>query len=141
MFLLMRHENTIVYQRCLALMETAREVIEQLPRGFSLLADQLRRNTSSPAHNFAEGYYQDSVKQQRRFFGYAMQSAREASASFDTAHAFRAANPDIVARGKREALEIVKMLSKFKAPREQASEPGVSPQGGGTQDGRFQVIR
>jgi four helix bundle protein len=136
----MRHENTIVYQRCLELMETAREVIEQLPRGFSFLADQLRRNTSSPAHNFAEGYYQDSAKQQRRFFGYAMQSAREASASFDTAHAFRAANPELIARGKQQALEIVKMLSKFKVSRQQVSEPGISKQIHRTQDARFQVV-
>ena len=65
----MRHEQTIVYQKCLALMETAHQAIEQFPNGFAFLADQLRRNTSSVAHNFAEGYYQDSRRQQRRFFG------------------------------------------------------------------------
>jgi len=70
----MRHEQTIVYQKSLALMETAREAIEQFPKGFSFLVDQLRRNTSSVHHNFAEGYYQDSRRQQRRYFGYAIQS-------------------------------------------------------------------
>ena len=68
-------------------METAREAIEQFPKGFAFVADQLRRNTSSVIHNFAEGYYQDSRKQQRRFFG-SIQSAREAWTSFDTAQAF-----------------------------------------------------
>lgn len=136
----MRHENTIVYERCLELMETARQVIERLPRGFSFLADQLRRNTSSPALNFAEGYYQDSAKQQRRFLGYAMQSAREASASFDVAHAFRAADAELIARGKKQALEIVKMLSKFKSPGDQGSEPGISDQSRRTQAARFQVV-
>ncbi len=95
-------------------METAREAIEQFPSGFGFLADQLRRNTSSVAHNYAEGYYQRSVKQQRRYLDYALQSAREASASFDTALCFRAAGQDVVSRGKALALELVKMLSKFR---------------------------
>ena len=109
----MRHEQTIIYDKCIALMETAREAIESFPRGFAFLADQLRRNTSSVGHNYAEGYYQRSARQQRRYLGYAIQSAREASMSFDTALCFRAASPDVVARGKGLALELVKMLSKF----------------------------
>jgi four helix bundle protein len=141
----MRHEQTIVYQRSLALMETARVVIEQLPKGFSFLADQLRRNTSSVHHNFAEGYYQDSRRQQRRFFGYAIQSAREASASFDTALAFRAAQEKTVVQGKGLALEIVRMLSKFDRPRgQQEAETvirGPSQQDSESQDGRSQDAR
>jgi four helix bundle protein len=113
----MRHENTIVYEKSLALMKTAQLVIENLPKGFAFLADQLRRNTSSVHNNFAEGYYQDSPRQQRRYFGYAIQSAREASASLDVALAFRAANQETVAHGKTLALELVRMLSKFGRPR------------------------
>jgi len=113
----MRHENTIVYDKSLALMRTAQVIIENLPKGFAFLADQLRRNTSSVHNNFAEGYYQDSRRQQRRFFGYAIQSAREASASLDVALAFRAANHETVAQGKTLALELVRMLSKFDRPR------------------------
>jgi len=109
----MRHETTIVYQRCLELMEVTREVIEEFPRGYSFLADQLRRSASSPARNFAEGYYQDSKQQQRRYFGYAIQSARETSASFDSARAFCIARYEDISRGKGLCLEIVKMLSKF----------------------------
>ena len=71
----MRHENTIVYRKCLVLIEITREIIEQFPRGFSFLADQLRRSCTSPARNFAEGCYQDSSRQQRRYFGYAIQCA------------------------------------------------------------------
>src|SRR6476659_1517630 len=122
----MRHEQTIVYQKCLALMETARRAIEQFPTGFAFLADQLRRNTSSVAHNFAEGYYQDSRRQQRRFFGYAIQSAREASTSFDTAHAFRAVREQTVEVGKTLSLELVRMISKFDGGRDrQVSETGL----------------
>ena len=110
----MRHEQTIIYERCIALMETARETIESFPSGFGFLADQLRRNTSSVAHNFAEGYYQHSPKQQRRDLEYAIQSAREASMSFDTARCFHAAPDGLVSRGKALALELVKMLSKFR---------------------------
>lgn len=109
----MRHEQTIVYQRSLSLMETAQRAIEQFPRGLAFLGDQLRRNTSSVHQNFAEGYYQDSRAQQRRFFGYAIQSAREASAAFDAALAFRGADEATVVQGKALALEVVRMLSKF----------------------------
>jgi four helix bundle protein len=110
----MRHENTIIYQKCLALMQTAQEAIEQFPKGFGFLADQLRRNTSSVAHNYAEGYYQHSTRQQRRFLDYAIQSAREVSTSFDTGLAFKATSLAIATRGKSLALELVKMLSKFR---------------------------
>jgi four helix bundle protein len=134
----MRHERTFVYQKSLALMQTAQLAIKQFPQGFSFLADQLRRNTSSVHHNFAEGYYQGSRRQQRRFFGYAIQSAREASASFDTAAAFDAADEQLVARGKGLALEVVRMLSKFStAQGHQDSEPVIRPVR--TQDCRTQA--
>jgi len=125
----MRHEQTIVYQRSLSLMATAQRAIEQFPKGLAFLGDQLRRNTSSVHQNFAEGYYQDSRAQQRRFFGYAIQSAREASASFDAALAFRAADEATVAQGKALALEVVRMLSKFSVPekRQRATDRGVRP--------------
>ena len=109
----MRHENTIVYRKCIELMETAREAIEQYPKGFGFLADQLRRSTSSSSRNFAEGYYYESRRQQRRYFGYAIQSARETSASFDTARAYRVCGEEVICRGKALALEIVKILSKW----------------------------
>ena len=109
----MRHESTIVYKKILELMDTAREAIEQFPRGFSFLADQLRRSTSSSCRNFAEGYYYDSKPQQRRYFGYAVQSARESSASLDSALSFRACREETVLRGKALALEVVKILSKW----------------------------
>ena len=105
----MRHESTIVYQKCLQLMETAREAIEQFPPGFAFLAEQMRKNTASTALNFAEGYYYDSKRQQCRYFGYATQSAREASASFDAAHSFRICAEQTAAKGKSLALDIVRM--------------------------------
>ena len=136
----MRHEQTIVYKKSLALMETAQTAIEQFPKGFAFLVDQLRRNTSSVHHNFAEGYYQDSPRQQRRYFGYAIQSAREASASFDAALAFRAAEQETVTRGKALALEVVRMLSKFQRPRGgQVSETVISTPS--PQDSGSQVVR
>jgi four helix bundle protein len=134
----MRHEKTFVYQKSLALMQTAQVAIKQFPPGFGFLADQLRRNTSSVHHNFAVGYYQESRRQQRRFFGYAIQSAREASASFDTAAAFDAADEQTVARGKALALEVVRMLSTFStAQGRQDSEPVIRAIR--TQDGRSQA--
>ena len=104
------------------------------------------RNTSSVAHNFAEGYYQDSRRQQRRFFGYAIQSAREASTSFDTARAFRAARAETVEAGKAFALELVRMIFKFDGGRgHQASEAGLGQQaeasGAQATGDRLQVLR
>src|SRR5262245_55228657 len=107
----MRHERTIVYEKAIQLMATAQDAILQFPPGFSFLADELRRNTSSVSRSFAEGYYYASKAQQRRYFGYAIQSAREASASFDTAASFAACRQETIECGKSLALEIVKMLS------------------------------
>ena len=109
----MRHENTIVYRKCLELMEVAREAIEQFPRVVGFLADQLRRSTSSSTRNFAEGYYYESKRQQRRYFGYAAHSARETSASFDTARAYRLCREDTIVQGKSLAIDIVRILSKW----------------------------
>jgi len=50
-----RHENTIVYSKCIELMQTARDAIKQFPKGFAFLAEQLRKNTASTTLNFAEG--------------------------------------------------------------------------------------
>lgn len=108
-----RHENTIVYRKCIELMVTAREAISQFPKGFAFLVEQLRKNTSSVTHNFAEGYYHRTKGEQRRYFGYAIQSAREASASFDTASAFQICREDTIAAGKALSLDIVKILSKW----------------------------
>ena len=125
--------------KCIALMETAREAIEQFPKGFAFVADQLRRNTSSVIHHFAEGYYQDSRKQQRRFFGYAIQSAREAWTSFDTAQAFGVARTNTIETGKALTLDLVRMISKFDGgPGRQASETGYRPQAAGH---RIEVVR
>ena len=109
----MRHEKTIIYGKCVELMEVAGEAIRQFPGGFDFLAKQLRKNTSSATLNFAEGYYYDSKPQQRRYFGSAIHSAREASASFDTARAFRACRVQTSEQGKCLALDIVRMLSKW----------------------------
>ena len=79
----------------------------------SFLADQLRRSSSSIGLNFAEGYYQPSSKQVRRYFVYAIQSARETSMALDIAGAFDLAPADQVRRGKGLCLEIVKMMSKL----------------------------
>ncbi len=83
------------------------------PRARAFLAEQLRKNTSSATHNFAEGYCHRSKGEQRRYFGYAIQSARESSASFDTARAFVLCRDDTIIRGKALALDIVKILSKW----------------------------
>ena len=108
-----RHEDTIVYAKALELMSTTREAISQFPNGFGLVADPLRRSTSSVCRNFAEGYYYDSKPQQRRYFGYAIQSARESSASCDTAGSFRLCRQQTIDQGKQLALDIVKMRSKW----------------------------
>jgi four helix bundle protein len=87
--------------------------VDEFPEGFAFLAEQLRKNTTSLTHNFAEGYYHRSKGEQRRYFGYATQSAREASASFDTARAFGLCREDTIIHGKALVLEIVKIISKW----------------------------
>jgi four helix bundle protein len=95
-------------------MQVTALLIDQMPSGYAFLIDQLRRSISSVARNFAEGYYQRSGAQQRKYFEIASHSARETSMSFDTARCFRVGDNELIIRGKQICLELVKMLSKFR---------------------------
>ena len=108
----MWHERTDIYRKAIQLMKTAQKLLKELPRGFSWLAEQLRQSTSSVARNYAEGYYQRSRAQRNRYYEYALNSARESSASFDTAVCFEAADPETAEKGKRLSLDLVQMLSR-----------------------------
>ena len=138
----MRHEQTIVYKRSLALMETAREAIEQFPKGFSFLVDQLRRNTSSVHHNFAEGTIRilgGSSGASSATLSNPLARRRRVSTRRSLA---RVAQQETIARGKALALEVVRMLSKFDRPRgRQVSETVIRPQGARLQGSGVQTDR
>ena len=63
-------------------------LIEQLPRGYGYLADQLRRASTSIILNFAEGNGKKGFKERQRFFRIAKGSLYEVAAVYDVALSF-----------------------------------------------------
>ena len=110
----MNYRSTFIYQRVLELVTLARQVIANLPKGHSHLADQLRRASSSIALNFAEGHDKGSLKEQRRYFRIARGSAQEVAAIFDVADRFGAITSNHYAAGQQLIDHIVRMLFRFR---------------------------
>jgi four helix bundle protein len=52
----LNHENLDCYQAAIEFLALAVEILEQLPRGYSVLGDQLKRASLSVPLNIAEGY-------------------------------------------------------------------------------------
>jgi len=109
----MLHTDTRIYRCSLELARLASRIIDDLPRGQSHLADQLRRASASITLNFAEGCGKASPKDRRRFFLAARGSANEVVAVFDVARAFRAIEPEMHRLGVDLADHLAAMLSRF----------------------------
>lgn len=110
----MLHTNTRIYRKSLELIALSQRVIEQLPRGYCHLADQLRRAASSITLNFAEGSGKTSVRDRKRYFLTARGSANEVVAILDVALAFKAIKPALHAEARDKANHIAAMLTRFR---------------------------
>jgi four helix bundle protein len=108
-----------VYRCAVTFLGTAARLAETVPRGYSSLADQLRRAAMSVPLNIAEAGGK-SEGDARRHYSIARGSALECAAIVDTFEALRFASPAELAE-PRELLErVVSMLTKMTRP---ASSP------------------
>lgn len=102
-----------VYQRSIEFVALAMEVIGNLPKGHSDLADQLLRAAQSQPRNIAEGAGRRTAVDQARFYTHARGSAMEAAAALDTMLVMKLV-ADATHRQGMELLEaIVAMLTKM----------------------------
>ena len=102
-----------VCQRSIEFLALTIEVIGNLPKGHSDLADQLLRAAQSQPRNIAEGAGRRTAVDQARFYAHARGSAMEAAASLDTMLVMKLVAETSYARGIELLEGIVAMLTKM----------------------------
>ena len=107
------HEKLDVYQCAIQFVALAFQIIEQLPRGHSSLADQLRRAAISIPLNIAEGAGKPTGPDRARYHGIARGSAMECGAVLDVIGLLGKDLAAEVGRGKELLVRTVAMLSKM----------------------------
>ena len=128
------HERLDAYRAAIDFLVAAARIAEGFPRGYSSLADQLRRAATSICLNIAEGAGEFSGKEKARFYRIARRSATECAAALDVRRVLDAtltkqatADRDLIL-GRDLLLRIVPMLVKMAQRAERVgtvdSEPG-----------------
>jgi four helix bundle protein len=111
--LMLDHEKLDVYQCALRFATVAFRILQNVPRGHSELADQLRRATVSIPLNIAEGAGKPTNKDRSRFHAIARGSAMECGAILDVLQLQALAEPQTVSEAKSLLVRLVAMLSKM----------------------------
>jgi len=106
-------EKLEVYQVAVELLLVAARIIDQLPRGYSAIADQLKRASLSIATNIAEGAGRLTEPDQRRHYGISRGSAMECAALLVACEKLAVGEQDAVRQGRPLLLRIVSMLTKM----------------------------
>ena len=107
------HERLDVYQVAIEFVTLANEIIENLPRGKSYLADQLQRASSSVPLNIAEGAGEFSSNEKCRFYRMAKRSATECAGILDVCRSVQAIEKQRYEKGRQLLMRIVSMLTKM----------------------------
>jgi four helix bundle protein len=110
----MNFQNTRIYARALELVSLSKAVVDDLPKGFAFLGDQLRRAAASVVLNFAEGHDKGSLAEQRRYLRIARGSAQEVAAVLDVGARFGAVSAEHHAAGQELCDHLVRMLYRFR---------------------------
>ena len=107
------HERLDVYQRSVEFLACSSRLLDEMPKGNSALADQLRRASLSIPLNVAEGVGKSSRPDQRSFFHNARGSAMECAAILDACRVLNLGRPELIGSAKALVVRIVCMLSKI----------------------------
>ena len=107
------HDRLDVYHVAIDFVATADDVVENLPRDRSYLADQLQRAALSIPLNIAEGAGEFSGREKARFYRMAARSATECAAIFDVCKRLEIGNVVTLDGGRELLLRIMSMLIKL----------------------------
>jgi four helix bundle protein len=102
-----------VYRCAIEFLVLATEIAATAPRGFSHLADQLRRSSSSAPLNIAEGYGRVSEPDATHFYTIARGSAMESAAVIDALNIAKPIEEAKYLRAMDLAERMVQMLTKM----------------------------
>jgi len=107
------HDKLNVYHAAIDFFAIANQVIEELPKGRSKLADQLSRAALSICANIAEGAGEFSSDAKASFYRIASRSATECAAILDAGRRVNIIAERLQAEGRALLLRIVSMLIKL----------------------------
>lgn len=107
------HDKLDVYHAAIDFFAVANQVIDELPRGRSKLADQLSRAALSISANIAEGAGEFSSDAKASFYRIASRSATECAAILDASSRVDIVSERHHAEGRALLLRIVSMLTKL----------------------------
>jgi four helix bundle protein len=113
---MMSYEKLDVYQCAIEFLGIAAQIIERLPRGYSVLADQIRRASFSMPLNIAEGAGKRSRVDCRKHFDIARGSAMESGAVVDVCIKLELVPRELLMRGKQILERVVSMLTRLADP-------------------------
>ena len=107
------YEKLDVYKVSIEFMVLAVNTANDIPKGYSSLADQLKRASWSIPLNIAEGCGKRGIKDKKRFFAIARGSAMECAAIFDVCKVLKIGKDESIRLGKNLLTRIVSMLTKL----------------------------
>jgi four helix bundle protein len=109
----LNHENLDAYQAAIEFLALTARILEQFPRGYGPMADQLRRASLSIPLNIAEGYGKRGGDDRARFYDIARGSAHECGAILDASKVLKIVDDTTYGQGKTLLHRIVSMLVKM----------------------------
>ncbi len=110
---MMSYEKLDVYQCSIEFLGIAVKIIEKMPKGYSMLSDQLKRASLGIPFQVAEGAGKRTKPDCRRFFDYGRGSAMECGAVLDVCLKLGLADVKLLHTGKKLLERIVAMLTKL----------------------------
>ncbi len=110
---MMSYEKLHVYQCAIDFLGKTVQLIDEMPKGSSILVDQLKRASISMPLNIAEGAGKRSKADYRKYFDIARGSAMECGAILDVCLKLNLVRQDRYTPGKVLLERIVAMLTKL----------------------------
>ena len=107
------HEKLDVYHAAIDFVVLGNEIIQNLPRGNSNIADQLQRAMISIPLNIAEGSGEYCKSDKARFYRYAKRSATECAAILDACENLELVESSRFENGRELLYRIVAMIIRM----------------------------
>ena len=111
----LNHENLDAYRVSIEFLAVASTLLGSYPRGYSAMAEQLRRASLSIPLNIAEGYGKRSSADRSRFYDIARGSAHECGAILDASEILGIIDGAAFVAGKTMLNRIVSMLARMRS--------------------------
>ena len=110
---MLAHEKLDVYRCSIEFLALSARIGAAVPRGNSILLEQLKRAALSIPLNIAEGTGKQSIQERKRYYGIARGSAMECGAILDACKVLHLADEEVLEAGKALLVRIVSMLTKM----------------------------